>query len=102
MNNSIVGSGCDLTNKNESYKKWTSPDLSLQKPVKIKSLSELIGVFKTTSSKLIHRTGLPDFLWQRSFYDHVIRNERSLYKIRKYIRYNPLKWYIDKNNPMYL
>ncbi len=50
----------------------------------IKSLSSLIGAFKTTSSKLIHQNGLSDFSWQRSFYDHIIRNDESLIKIRDY------------------
>ncbi|RKY35910.1 MAG: hypothetical protein DRP78_04940 [Candidatus Omnitrophota bacterium] len=53
-------------------------DLSLHK---IKSLSSLIGAFKTTSSKLIHKNGMFDFTWQRSFYDHIIRNDRSLNNI---------------------
>ncbi len=68
-----VGAGRDLPENIVQRKKRTSPDLSLQKSVKIKSLSELIGVFKTTSSKLIHRSGFPDFSWQRSYYDHIIR-----------------------------
>jgi len=66
---------------------------------KIKSLSELIGAFKTTSSKLIHHTGLLDFQWQKSFYDHIIRNENDLNRIREYIASNPLKWDEDENNP---
>ncbi|QQG44804.1 MAG: transposase [Candidatus Roizmanbacteria bacterium] len=67
----------------------TGRDLSLQMKHKIKSLSELMGVFKTTSSKLIHKTGLNGFHWQRSFYDHIIRNEIELNEIRQYIRSNP-------------
>jgi hypothetical protein len=70
--------------------------LSLQTKIKIKSLSEIIGVFKTTSSKEIHQKGLINFKWQRSFYDRIIRNEKELYQIRKYIRQNPLKWEIEK------
>ena len=66
---------------------------------KIKSLSELIGAFKTTSSKQIHKYGLSRFKWQRSFYDHIIRNEKSLDNIRAYIQNNPLNWELDKNNP---
>ncbi len=97
-----IGAGRDLPENNVRLKNRTSLDLSLQNPVKIKSLSELFGVFKTTSSKFIHRSGLPDFSWQRSYYDHIIRNEKSLYKIRRYIRYNPLKWDIDKNNQINL
>ncbi|MEK7166984.1 MAG: transposase [Patescibacteria group bacterium] len=65
---------------------------------KIKSLSELIGAFKTTSSKLIHKNELENFQWQRSFYDHIIRNEKSLNNIREYIDNNPLKWTMDRNN----
>ena len=66
----------------------TGRDLSLQK---IKPLPELIGAFKTTSSKLIHQSGLDEFRWQRSFYDHIIRTETSLNKIQRYIMDNPLK-----------
>jgi putative transposase len=73
----------------------TGRDLSLQP--KRKSLSELMGVFKTTSSKQIHIAGLKSFRWQRSFYDRIMRNEKELYKIRKYIEQNPLAWNIEKN-----
>jgi len=37
-------------------------------------------------------------IWQRSFYDHVIRNEKSLQKIREYIINNPATWADDENN----
>ncbi|MCK4745353.1 transposase [Candidatus Parcubacteria bacterium] len=77
-------------------------DLPLRQPRcerKIKPLSELIGAFKTTSSKLIHRHGLSEFQWQRNYYDHIIRDKKSLGKIREYIRNNPLKWELDRNNP---
>ena len=77
----------------------TSRDLSLrQEPkIKIKSLSELIGAFKTKSSKEIHIAGNINFKWQRSFYDKIIRNEKELFNIRKYIQQNPLKWELNKN-----
>lgn len=35
-------------------------------------------------------------LWQRSYYEHIIRNEDELYEIRKYIEENPLKWAEDE------
>ena len=50
------------------------------------------------SSKLIHQLGQNIFKWQRSFYDHVIRNEESLAEIRKYIQDNPKNWDKDINN----
>ena len=80
----------------------TGRDLSLQtaqpQSSKIKSLSELIGAFKTTSSKSIHAQGNYEFLWQRSFHDRVIRNDEELHRIRQYIYYNPVNWPTDRNN----
>lgn len=38
-------------------------------------------------------------LWQRSFYDHIIRQAESLDRIREYIYHNPLKWDLEKNSP---
>jgi putative transposase len=38
-------------------------------------------------------------LWQRNYYDHVIRNEKSLDRIREYIYNNSLRWHLDKENP---
>ena len=35
-------------------------------------------------------------LWQRNYYEHVIRNEASLSEIREYIANNPLKWTLDE------
>jgi len=64
----------------------------------IKSLFELVGAFKTTSSKLIHRTGFPQFQWQRSFYEHIIRDEKSFRNIYSYIINNPTLWNRDRNN----
>ena len=63
--------------------------------VKIKSLSSLIGAFKTTSSKNIHKNGFENFAWQRSFYDHIIRNTNAYDNIYTYIDLNPQKWHQD-------
>jgi REP element-mobilizing transposase RayT len=70
-------------------------DRSLQK---IKSLSELIGAFKTTSSKCIHKSGLPSFRWQKSFYERIVRNDQELQRIQEYIHSNPLTWERDIEN----
>ena len=63
--------------------------------IKIKSLSELIGAYKTTSSKQIHLAGFTGFTWQRSFHDHIIRNGGSYERISNYIETNPEKWNTD-------
>jgi REP element-mobilizing transposase RayT len=36
-------------------------------------------------------------IWQPRFYDHVVRNEQSLFRIREYIKNNPKNWKIDRN-----
>ena len=41
----------------------------------------------------------PSRLWQRDYYEHIIRNEYDLNEIREYIVNNPLKWQYDKENP---
>ena len=55
-----------------------------------------MGAYKTTTSKKIHLLGNTEFAWQRSFHDHVIRNEQSFEKISEYIHNNPLNWNEDK------
>ena len=74
----------------------TGRDLSLQP--KTKSLSEIVGAFKTTSSKRIHQLGMSSFQWQRSFYERIIRNDGELGRIREYIQTNPLRWELDIEN----
>jgi REP element-mobilizing transposase RayT len=63
--------------------------------MKIKSLSEIMGSYKTSVSKQIHLLGFLDFSWQRSFYDHIIRDENSFRLIADYIEKNPTKWEQD-------
>jgi len=38
-------------------------------------------------------------LWQRNYFEHVIRNEQSLNRIRQYIVDNPARWGFDRENP---
>jgi len=70
----------------------------------VPTLSKIIGSFKSKSSieylRFIKQNNLNLFgqIWQRSFHDHVIRDEKSLNKIREYIVNNPINWESDKNN----
>jgi hypothetical protein len=107
-----VGTGRDLSlplHRDLSLRRdeTESHDLSLRDdgtggsrpaPTKIKSLSELIGAYKTTTSKLIHQIPFPHFAWQRSFHDHIIKNERAYRNIYQYITQNPAMWDRDRNN----
>ena len=69
-----------------------------------KPLGRLIGVFKTVSTKRVNQLqstpGAP--LWQRDFYEHVIRDEGDLQGIRGYIQANPALWDDDENNPRHV
>lgn len=65
------------------------------------ALPEIIRGFKTYSSLEINRLrrtpGQP--VWQRNYYEHVVRTENDLAVIKKYIVENPLKWADDEENP---
>jgi REP element-mobilizing transposase RayT len=69
-------------------------------------VSRVIQAFKSTSTneyiRRVNQKGWDKFdktLWQRSFYDHVIRNEKDLLRIQEYILNNPLQWAMDEENP---
>ena len=70
-------------------------NLVSNKELKIKSISELIGAYKTTFSKLIHLVRFENFAWQRSSHDHIIRNEKSYLIICNYIDSNAERWNTD-------
>jgi hypothetical protein len=58
----------------------------------------LVDGFKSAVTKRINQIrktpGIP--VWQRNFYDHIIRLENELNRIREYIRYNPMQWEEDE------
>jgi len=62
-------------------------------------LGKIIRTFKALASRRIRLSGSKEFGWQRNYYEHVIRNEDSLNKIREYIITNPLRWDLDRENP---
>lgn len=65
------------------------------------TLAQVVGAFKSISAaqvnSLLSRTGQP--LWQRNYYERVVRNEAELNGFRDYIIHNPLKWEDDTENP---
>ncbi|MFH1847055.1 MAG: transposase [Candidatus Omnitrophota bacterium] len=72
-------------------------DWMLMKNSKI-TLGKIVRYFKARTSKIIHDSIMENFKWQRSFYDHIIRNDRALNNIREYIINNVEKWDDDTNN----
>jgi REP element-mobilizing transposase RayT len=64
-------------------------------------LPKAIGYLKMNSAKqinlLLSRTGAP--VWQRNYYEHVIRNDADLRQIREYLANNPARCEFDKLHP---
>ena len=62
-----------------------------------KPIGGLIGAFKTVSTKRIneYRATMGAGLWQRNYYEHIIRNESDLNSIREYMQNNPMQWEMD-------
>ena len=62
------------------------------------SLPVIVRSFKSAVTKRINELrNLPgEPVWQKNYYEHIIRNENDLNNIRRYIEFNPLKWEIDE------
>jgi len=64
-----------------------------------KTIGSVIRGFKIGVTKWMHaHTNVRD-VWQRNYYEHVIRNEDELDHIWEYIIHNPKKWEFDRDNP---
>ena len=59
------------------------------------NVSMLVGLYKTGVTKQIRQECPNIQVWQRSFHDHIIRNQHGYEKIWTYIRDNPKKWEMD-------
>jgi putative transposase len=61
----------------------------------------MVGSFKSAAARRINMLrgtrGAP--VWQRGFYEHVVRDEEDLDRIRGYIEANPQRWSEDEENP---
>ena len=66
------------------------------------SLGAIIQNFKSVSTRMVNKRYFEpgNKIWQRDYYERIIRNERELNDIRQYIRDNPLNWDLDSENPM--
>ncbi len=82
--------------KNSSVKMHDRASLRGHAP---KSISSFVAGFKSHATKQIneYRNTSGESIWQPRFYDHVIRDNGELNRIRKYINNNPFKW--KEDNP---
>ena len=63
------------------------------------SIGSIVRGFKIGVTKWFrHNTDIYN-VWQSNYYEHIIRDENDLHRIREYIINNPLKWDLDKDNP---
>jgi putative transposase len=69
-------------------------------PQKRHGLPEIIRNLKTRSGTRINqlRSTKGNPVWQRGYYEHIVRNQQALFNIRRYIINNPIKWQKDKEN----
>jgi len=65
------------------------------------SLSTIVRALKSAVTREVNQTiQRPGRrFWQRGYYEHVIRTQGDLFRHRKYVLENPLKWHFDKENP---
>lgn len=65
------------------------------------SIGAIVQNFKSVSTCRVNKIYIEpgNKIWQRNYFERIIRNERELNAIRQYIRDNPLKWELDKENP---
>lgn len=63
------------------------------------TLSVIIRTYKGAVTRWCRINGYPAFGWQPRFYDHIIRNDKALARIRRYIADNPRRWSADREHP---
>ncbi len=80
-----------------------NPTTQIQEPVGTQSgsIGAIIQNFKSVSSRRLRRygdlAGKP--IWQRNYYEHIVRNPEDLARIQTYIQTNPLSWQDDQLHP---
>ena len=60
------------------------------------TLGAIVGRFKGRATSLVGKTSFRGKLWQRGYYDHIIRNDQDFSKVWEYIEGNPGKWLEDE------
>jgi putative transposase len=66
------------------------------------SLGVIVGSYKSAVTKRINRKYTATKIWQRNFYEHIIRNDDDMECIWNYIESNPIMWADDDENPAHL
>jgi REP element-mobilizing transposase RayT len=80
---------------------WVAPTIPNARPngPKRGSLGAIIGSYKMAVTRRIQHEHNATAIWQRNYYEHIIRNEKDHQRITDYIEANPLRWNDDDENP---
>jgi len=89
----VGANGCLPTKEDHSHRMVPS--------MKKRSLPSLIAGYKSSTTKRINtlRNAAGTPVWQRNYYEHIIRSDNSLQYIQQYIQNNPATWQDDRLNP---
>ncbi|MBQ7218244.1 MAG: transposase [Ruminococcus sp.] len=60
------------------------------------TLHDIICAFKSLTARCCKQKGLKDKLWQRSYYEHIVRGENDFLSVWEYIDQNPARWSQDE------
>ena len=77
-----------------------TPTITRPKGPKPNSLGAIIGSYKSAVSYRINKEHNATNIWQRNYYEHIIRNDKDLQSITDYINANALRWNDDDENPI--
>ncbi len=73
------------------------PEKAQQKSLlKAGSISAIVRSYKSAVTRWAGKNGYPNFGWQAGYYDHIVRDEKSMEEIFRYIEGNPAKWADDE------
>jgi REP element-mobilizing transposase RayT len=95
--------GATLAVSQNADRPWAIPDPETVNPTP--TLGNVMGAFQSLVFTVYldwiqaHDPTRRAKFWQRNYYDHIIRNERELHAIRRYIHDNPAQWALDRDNP---
>ena len=83
-----------------------SPDVTSEVTKVAPALGKVVAAFKSATTvhyiSGVKTKAWPVFrrrLWQRNYYEHVVRDEKALDRVRRYIDENPARWAFDDENP---
>jgi putative transposase len=100
------GTARNVVARSDGVRAGTSPAPTANATDRAPSLGAVVGAFKSISTQAymdgVRQSGWPPFvgrLWQRNYFEHIIRGERSLDRIREYVAGNPQRWAEDRENP---